>query len=175
MRFSNYKELSIWWRRKCSLQSFWKTNNWLMLKLRQKLILQNHRKVYFDLKQTIVLYILKHLYVFLKLDRLSKTTSKTQLLSNISDTLHCFSNNWTFLMRLLLSRSTCSNTKFDNWPTSDIYYFIKTLQEEFSNLKQPVWSFFKEGTEVVRDVERFLKFHFQRDSRVLQNMWVLCT
>ena len=44
------------------------------------------------------------------------------------------------------------------------------IQEEFSNLKQPVWSFFKEGTEVVRDVERFLKFHFQRDSYLLQNM-----
>ena len=146
-----------------------------MLQLRQKLILQNHRKVYFDLKQTIVLYIFKHLYVFLKLDRLSKTTSKTQLRSNISDTLHCFSNSRTFLMMLLLSRSTCSNTKFKNWPTREmIIMFHQEIQEEFSNLKQPVWSFFKEGTEVVRDVERFLKFHFQRDSYLLQNMWVLC-
>ena len=173
MRFSNYQELGNCWGRECSLQPFKKTNNWLMLQLRHKLILQNHRK-FILISSKLLYYII--LYVFLKLDRLSKTTSKTQLLSNISDTLHCFSNNRTFLMMLLLSRSTCSNTKFKNWPTSEmIIMFHQEIQEEFSNLKQPVWSFFKEGTEVVRDVERFLKFHFQRDSYVLQNMWVLCT
>ena len=177
MRFSNYKELSIWWRRKCSLQSFWKTNNWLMLKLRQKLILQNHRKVYFDLKQTIILYILKHLYVFLKLDRLSKTTSKTKLLSNISDTLHCFSNDWTFLMMLLLSRWTCSNTKVKNWPTSDIYRCVKTLQEEHLNLESKATSleFLLGRYGSGQGCGKVPEIHFQRDSYVLHNMWVLCT